>query len=105
MANARHKNSIFVDATGDITVDGITPIINGILITPSAANSQVVIKETSSSGTIKIDVKVVAVESMFIDFSKFGGIQMTTTFNITTLTNITSVILYGTFTAPVGKAI
>lgn len=105
MANARHKNSIFVDTTGDITVDGVTPVIMGVLVTPSAANSQVVIKETNSSGTTKIDVKIEGVESRYVDFSGLGGVYMTTTFNITTLTNITSVILYGTFTAPVGKAI
>lgn len=105
MANARHKNSIYVDATGDITVDGVTPVIMGALVTPSAANSVFVLKESGSSGITKISVKIEGVESRYIDFSGFGGIYVTPTFNITTLTNITAVVLYGTFTAPVGKAI
>jgi len=104
MANAAHKNTIFVDATGDITVSAVKPILMGIIFTPSADNSRIVIKESSSSGTTKVDLKIVATESRMADFSSMGGIELTTTFNITTLTNITSMILVGSFYQPVGKA-
>ena len=104
MANSKKRNSIYVDATGDITVDAVVPVLMGVLMTPSAANSVFVLKETSSSGTIKVSMKIEGVESRYVDFSGFGGIELTTTFNISTLTNITAVILYGTWTNPAGKA-
>lgn len=104
MANAQKKNAIFVDATGTITATGLKPTIMGILVTPSVADSRVVIKE-SVSGTVVIDIKIVAVASSFIDFSHIKGIEVTTAFEIATLTNISSVILYGKFNQPVGKAV
>lgn len=104
MANARKKDVIFVDATGDITVDAVKPILWGVLITPSAANSRLVIKESSSTGTTVVDAKIEAVETRFLDLSGMGGIELTTTFNITTLTNMTSVMLYGDWVQNVGVA-
>lgn len=103
MANGRKKNTIFIDATGNVSVDALKPILMGVLITPSAADSRVVINE-SASGTAVVDVKIVAVESRFLDFSGIGGVELTSTFEIATLTNITSVLLYGSWLAPVGKA-
>lgn len=102
MANARKKNVIFVDATGTITVDAVKPILYGVLVTPSAADSRVVIKE-SASGTIVVDIKLVEVESRFLDLMHMG-IELTSAFEIATLTNMTSVLLYGSFNQPVGKA-
>ncbi len=107
MANARKKNTIYVDATGDITVEAIKPLLCGLVITPSAANSEFKLKETSSTGVIIIHVKIEAIESRFLDLTKFtaaGGIELTTTFNINLLTNISSVQLFGIWTAPVGNA-
>lgn len=105
MANSRKKSTIFVDSTGDITVDAIVPLLKGMLITPSAANAVVIIKETSSGGTTMVSAKVESAnESRYIDFSGFGGIELTTTFNITTLTNITAVLLYGDWILQAGKA-
>lgn len=127
MANARKKNFIFVDTTGDITVDAIRPILFGMLITPSIPTAKshltqlkdethlpfypvqtttVTIKESSSGGTTLFHAVQDSYNSKFYDFSRFegGGIELTTTFNITTLTNVTNVILYGSWLAPVGKA-
>lgn len=104
MANARKKDVIFVDATGDITVDAVKPVLWGVLITPSAANARLVIKESSSTGTTVVDLKVEPVESRFLDLSGLGGIELSTTFNITTLTNITTVLLYGDWLQNVGQA-
>lgn len=104
MANARHKNTIYVDATGSITVDAVKPILFGVLVTPSAANSEIVIKETDNSGTIKVAMKIEATETRLIDFADIGGIELTSTFYIATLTNITNMILVGSWLAPVGKA-
>ena len=97
MANAAHKNTIWVDATGSITVSAIKPVIRGILITPSAAASLVLITETDTNGTGKIEVRIDPNESRYISFHDVGGIEITTTFFIKTLTNITSVILIGDF--------
>lgn len=107
MANARHKNTIYVDTTGDITVDAVKPILYGLILTPSADNSRIVIKESSSGGIIKLDLKIGPTESRFLNISRAfdaGGIELTTTFNITTLTNITSVILIGSWYASDGGA-
>lgn len=109
MANARHKNTIFVDSTGDITVDGVKPVLWGVLITPSAAGAvRLVIKESSSGGTTKVDLRgqqfswtesthTVTVSDLadtkLYDFSPMGGIDMTTTFNITTITNCTAILI------------
>ncbi len=84
-------------------MDAIVPILKGVLMTPSAANSRLVIKEASSAGVTILDMKIEGVESRFIDLSGLGGIMLTTTFNITTLTNITSVQLYGEFFLAAGK--
>ena len=104
MANSQKKNVIYVDATGDITPGASRPLLMGILVTPSADNSLVVIKESSSSGTIVVSIKIEPTESRYLDFTGFGGIELPTTFNITTLTNITAVVLYGTWITPGGKA-
>lgn len=102
MANVRKKNVIFVDSTGTITVDAIKPVIYGIMVTPSADASRVVVKE-SVSGTIVIDVKIAVTETRYLDFNDFSGIEVTGSFEISTLTNITSVLLYGNWLAPVGR--
>lgn len=127
MANARKKNIIFVDATGDITVDAVRPILFGVLITPSVPTAKshleqlkdethlpfypaqttiVTIKESSSAGTTVFHAIVPSYETKYYDFSNFegGGLELTATFNITTLTNVTNVLLYGSWLAPVGKA-
>ena len=127
MANSRKKNIIYVDTTGDITVDAMRPLLFGVLITPTvpAAKSQlvfmtdetklpfypsqtttVVIKETSSAGTTVFHAILPSYETKFFNFSGYlgGGLELTATFNITTLTNITNVLLYGSWLSPVGKA-
>lgn len=106
MANAQKKNAIYIDtgAGATITVNAMKPVLLGMMICPSADNSRVVIKE-SASGTVVVDVKIVPTESRYLDFSGFKGIELTTTFEITTLTNITSVILYGSWNSPAGQAI
>jgi hypothetical protein len=96
MANSLKKNSYYVDSEGTITVETQKPIIMGILITPNAAESRVIIKE-SVSGTTVIDVRVAIQESRYISFEAFNGIEVTDNFEIDTLTAIDSVILYGHF--------
>lgn len=100
MANARRKNAYYVNETGTCTVDALKPIIRAISITPSAADSRVIIKE-SNNGTVVIDFKIATNESRFISFEslKEGGIEVTSTFEIDTLSSIESVILYGDFLA------
>ncbi len=102
MANARKKNVIFVDATGSITVDALKPILYGVLVTPSAADARFVLKE-SASGTIVVDIKIDVVATRFLDLMNMG-IELSSTFEVATLTNITSVQLYGSFLQPIGKA-
>lgn len=104
MANARHKNTIYVDATGDITVDALKPILMGVILTPSAANSAIEIRESSLTGTIKLSMKIEATETRIIDLADIGGIELTKTFNITTLTNVSNMILIGSWLQPIGKA-
>lgn len=106
MANAKHKNTIYVDSTGDFTVSATLPILYGIIVTPSADDCVLVIKESSSSGTVKVYLKIVSTETRFCDFSRpdGGGIELTPTFNITTLTNITCAILIGAWGSPIGRA-
>ena len=102
MANARKKNVIFVDTTGTIAVDALKPILYGVLVTPSAADSRFVLKE-SVSGTVVVDIKIDVLASRFLDLMNMG-IELAGSFEVATLTNITSVMLYGSFLQPVGKA-
>lgn len=102
MANARKKNTIFIDSTGTITVEALKPQLYGLLITPSAADSRVVIKE-SVSGVVVIDIKVDVIASRLLDVMAMG-IELNSSFEVSTLTNISSVMLYGSWNAPIGKA-
>ncbi len=103
MANARKKDVIFVDTIGSVTVDALKPVMYAIMITPNAVDSRVTIKE-SASGTVVLDVKIEAIETRYISFEAIIGIELNTTFEIATLTNIDSVLLYGHWKAPVGRA-
>lgn len=98
MANSRKNDSIWCDTTGDVTVDSPRPVLYGVLLRLSAAAGSVVIKESSSTGTIKFEYEVASDgDSRFIDLgmlSKGRGIVLTPTFHIT-VTNLTSCILYG----------
>lgn len=103
MANSRKKDVIFVDTIGSIVVDALKPVLYAIMITPNAVDSRVVMKE-SASGTVVLDVKIEAVETRYLSFEAIRGIELNTTFEITTLTNIDSVLLYGNWKQPVGRA-
>lgn len=110
MANTQKKNAIYIDSTGDVTVDSQKPYLMAVKIIPSSSGAaQLTIKESGSSGTIVFDWKsgqyswtdsattITVTDSRpsgFEDFSNFGGIELTTTFNISTVTNCTA-ILYG----------
>lgn len=104
MAYSIKKNTIFCDTAESVTVLAMKPMLKAIMITPNAANSRVIIKE-SASGTTVLDVKIETIETRFISFEAFGGIELNTTFSISTLTFIDSVILYGEWKAPVNKAV
>lgn len=96
MANSREENVIFVDATGDIS--GLTnpSFIYGILISPSATTGGlVVIKKDSSTGQTIIRIKLLDDQSRYVPFNL--PIRVQGTINITTLTTITSLNLYGIF--------
>lgn len=101
MANSRKKNAIYIDELGTIQVGALSPTLIAVLITPNAANARFKLKE-SVSGTIVVDVAIETAESRYIDFADFYGISLTSNFEITELTNIDSVILYGLWNAPVG---
>ncbi len=102
MANTLKKRSYFIDTIGTCTVTALSPIILGLMITPSAVDSRIVIKE-SVSGTVVVDVKVESIETRFLTFEAFGGIVVTQNFEIAELTNISSVILYGLWYMPVNQ--
>lgn len=102
MANSRVKMAYFIDTVGTLQVSAPSPVIVGILITPSSTDSRVVIKE-SVGGTTVIDVKIEAIESRYISFESFGGIYCTSNIEVNELTNIDSVILYGFWSLPVNR--
>lgn len=103
MANARKKQAIYVDTVGTVTVDALRPLLVAFLITPNAADSRLIIKE-NVSGTIVIDVKIETIESRYISFEAFGGLNLNQSFEITTLQYIDSVVLYGFWGTPTNKA-
>jgi hypothetical protein len=102
VANSLKKKSYYIDTIGSITVTAPSPIIMGIMVTPTATDSRVVIKE-SVSGVPVIDIKIASIESRYITFEAFGGILTTSTFEIATLTNIENVVLHGFWNLPVNK--
>ncbi len=104
MAYSVKKNCIYVDAAQSITVSAMKPLIKGILLTPNAANSRFVLKE-SASGTVVIDITIETIESRYMSFEAFGGIEVNTIFEVSTFTFLDSVILYGEYKAPVNKAV
>lgn len=106
MANARKKNVIYVDATGTITVDAIRPILLAILVTPSAATGRFTLKE-SVSGTVVVDILFSVLASQYISFvdgNILNGIELSSSFEISTLTTIASAQLIGRWDLPTGRA-
>jgi hypothetical protein len=107
MANARHKNTIYVDSTGSITVDAVKPILYGMIISPNADSAIIKIRETNSSGVVKVFLQLFNTESRFLNLARAydaGGIELTSTFYIDTLTNIANIILIGSWYASDGGA-
>ena len=98
MANSLKKNVYYIDTVGTVTTDTMKPVIEAILIVPSATNSVVQIKE-SVSGTIVLEVIIETTESRYLTFEAMhrGGIEVTDSFEISELTNIEKVVLYGRF--------
>jgi hypothetical protein len=98
VANAQKNDVLWLDTTGDVVVEAQRPILYGVLMRPSAAAASVVIKADSTSGVIKFEYEISADgNSVFVDLglqSKGYGIVLTSTFHIT-VTNMTSVLLYG----------
>lgn len=103
MANTLKKNCLFIDTAESITVDAQKPVIFGIMVTPSANTCRVIIKE-SASGTTVIDIRIASQESRYISFEAFDGIEVRSTFEVSELTNIDSVVLYGRFQANTNTA-
>lgn len=105
MANSLKKNAYHIDTIGTVTTETMKPVIRAILIVPSATNSSVQIKE-SVSGTIILEVLIETTESRYISFEalKEGGIEVTNAFEVTELTNVERVILYGSFKQESGRA-
>lgn len=79
------------------------PICYAIMITPSAEAARFTLKE-SVDGMVVLDIAILFKESRYIDFGDLQGIELTSSFEITDMTNIDSVIMYGSWLAPVGKA-
>ena len=86
-----------------MAVDAMKPICYAILVTPSGEGAKFTLKE-SVGGMIVLDIAILFKESRFIDFGDLQGIELTSSFEITDMTNIESVIMYGSWLAPVGKA-
>jgi hypothetical protein len=103
MANERKKNAIYINEVGTVTVDALKPICYAILITPNSGDARLIIKE-SVGGMIILDIVIGAKESRFIDFGDLKGIELTSNFEVTELTSIDSVIMYGEWLQPVGRA-
>lgn len=103
MSNQLRKNALFVDTVGSIVVEAQKPVIYAIMVTPNASNSRVTIKE-STSGVVILDITIESVESRYISFEAFDGIEVRSTFEIVTLTGIDSVVLYGSFQATTNTA-
>lgn len=103
MANEQKKNVLYIDTKGVITVQAVIPVCYAIMITPSAENARVTIKE-SEGGMIVIDVAIQFNESRYIDFGDLHGIALTKNFEVVTLENVDSVIMYGSWKQPVGAA-
>lgn len=98
MANARSKNTIFIDSTGDISVDAVKPKLRGILFTPTGTSGRFVLKHNSSAGTTIIDIRSTDIQtdgSQWIWFGE-GGIDLSSTVNANVVTNCV-VMLYGEF--------
>jgi hypothetical protein len=105
MANELKKNVYHVDAVGTITCDTMKPLIRAVLIVPNATDSYIQIKE-SVSGTIILEVLIENTESRYISFEamKEGGIEVTNPFEVTELTNVDRILLYGDFRKESNKA-
>jgi hypothetical protein len=97
MANARKKNTIWVDTDGDITVDATKPRLSGILLSPTGTSGgTLVIKETNSSGTVIFKAKLLDDASKYVDLTSEllpKGIELTTTINVDVTTM--EAMLYG----------
>ncbi len=84
-------------------MEAIRPICYAIMITPSSENARFTLKE-SVSGMVVIDVAISFAESRFIDFGDLKGIELSTAFEISSMSNISTVLMYGSWDQPVGKA-
>ena len=108
MANAQHKNSIYVDSTGSVTVNAVNPRFKKIWITTTGAGAIFRIKETDNSGTIKVEFAAEGTYKRTSEGGPFGqytskrtyeldfgelGLDMTSTFYISAVTNCVAVIL------------
>lgn len=98
------KNAIYVSATGTVTVEALKPRLLGVMVTPNAANSRLVIKE-SVSGTIVVDITIETVETRLLTFEAFNGIELNSSFEVSTFTFLDTVILYGSWDKPVNRAV
>jgi hypothetical protein len=98
MANALKKNVYYVDTVGTITADRHQPCIRGVMVTPSGPNASVAIKE-SVSGVVIFSVVIDDEESHYFTFDALAekGILVTNSFEVSDLTNIICVHLYGDF--------
>ncbi len=98
----RTRNSIYVVEEGTVTVPAVKPILLGMMITPQYSQCRLIIKE-SVGGTIVCDVRIEADETRHLDFSGFGGIHLSQTFEIADMTDVGVCILYGLWGEAINK--
>lgn len=57
MAIARNANSVYVDATGQVTTTGKSVRLKSVTYTSSSAGDAITFKDTNTSGTVKLTLK------------------------------------------------
>lgn len=67
MANVENNNTFYVDSTGSLTSDKNVKV-SAIIYTASAANSTITFKDADTSGALKMTLKALANETIYIDF-------------------------------------
>lgn len=70
MAITENGNSVYIDATGQVTTTGKPVFLHYLVYTTSAAGDGITLKDTGTSGSLKCTIKHnVATETIELDFT------------------------------------
>jgi hypothetical protein len=83
MANVLNGNTWYIDATGDLTDSAGR--VHSVIVTPTAANFVLIIKEQASGTPIKFQVRNATADTAVINLQK--PMFFPTGINVDTLTN------------------